>query len=116
MQRGTSPSEANDKTNNQPHIVIFSDDNEDVTKQYFIAVEQDLMMETSTSLAALFFLFAAHYVFNLSYHTKVKECMQFLQQKVFALPSPNLRRSATTVAAIAGISRYYSEDGDSNNA
>ena len=104
MQRGTSPSEATDKTNNQPHIVVFSDDNEDVTKQYFIAVEQDLMMETSTSLAALFFLFAAHYVFN--YHTKVKECMQFLQQKVFALPFPNFRRSATTVAAIAGISRY----------
>ena len=92
---------------------MFSDDNEDVIKQYFIAVEQELMMETSTSLAALF-LFAAHYVFNLSYHAKVKECMQFLQQKVFALPSPNLRRSATTVAAIAGITRYYSEDGDSN--
>ena len=62
LQRGTPPSEATDKTNNQPHIVVFSDDNEDVTKQYFIAVEQDLMMETSTPLAALFFLFAAHYI------------------------------------------------------
>lgn len=55
-QRGTTPTEAVDKTNNQPHIVCFQDDEEELAGQYFISVEQTLMMESSNLVAALFFL------------------------------------------------------------
>ena len=60
-----------EKSNNQPHIILFSDPDDDcLTKQYFICVEQDLMLESSSIISAIFFALAAHYVFNLSYHPK----------------------------------------------
>lgn len=69
IQRGTPPAEAMEKNNNQPHIIMFSDEDEPIN-QYFVAVEQKLMMESSCITAAIFFTVAAHYIFNLSYHPK----------------------------------------------
>ena len=68
-QRGTPPEEATEKNNNQPHIVWFTDADEDEPlHQYFISVEHNLMMECSNIVAAIFYCVAAHYIFNLSYH------------------------------------------------
>ena len=36
---------------------------------------------------ALFLLIGSHYIFNLSYHTKVQEVMRFLQEKVMRISS-----------------------------
>ena len=70
-QRGTPPAEATEKNNNQPHIVMFSDENEDdPINQYFVSVEQKLMMESSSITAAIFYTVAAHYIYNLNYHPK----------------------------------------------
>lgn len=71
MQRGTTPSEAPDKANNQPHIVCFQDEEEDLLGQYFKAVEQVLMMESSSLIAALFFC-SVHIIF-LMYSTTPKQ-------------------------------------------
>lgn len=73
IQRGTPPSEATEKNNNQPHIVLFSDDDsddEDKLQQFFICVEQNLMLECSNITSAIFFCIGAHYIFNLNYHPK----------------------------------------------
>lgn len=71
VQRGTPPAEATEKNNNQPHIIMFSDEDEDEPiNQYFVSVEQNLIMESSSITAAIFFAVAAHYIFNLRYHPK----------------------------------------------
>ena len=110
MQRGTPPSEATLKYNNQPHLVKFQDEDEGLS-QYFIAVEQKLMLECSTLSAALFFGMVAHYIFNLEYHSKVKGVWLFLQDKVFQLPSSDKggKHSPSCIAHITGISRVHTK-------
>ena len=53
--------------------------NKDITPTYYIAIEQDLGIECSTLTKALFCLLAIHYVFDISYHDRVKD--------FFSLPS-----------------------------
>ena len=45
------------------------------------------MIETSTIVAAIFFCLSAHYIFNLSYHTKTGDVWVFVQEKVLGIPS-----------------------------
>ena len=78
MQRSTPTNEAIDRKNNQPHIVMLSDD-DDITPSFYIAVEQDLVVNL---LKALFMLLAVHYIFDISYNERVKYFFLFLQEKV----------------------------------
>ena len=89
LQRGTPTAEATDKDNNQPHIVMLKDDDDEDTimNQYFISVEQELMIESSNLMAAIFFTIAAHYIFNLSYHRKAGDLWLFIQEKILGLTS-----------------------------
>ena len=67
LEHGTPLSEACEKENNQPHIVLFCDEDEDdegMARKYFVCVEQELMMESSNIVAAVFFCIAGHYIFN----------------------------------------------------
>ena len=74
--------EAPDPKNNQPHIVLFQDgDEDDVTRQFLIDVEQHLLIEVSNIMGAIFYLLAAHYVFNMAYHNKAKNVLLFLQSQ-----------------------------------
>ena len=112
IQRGTPVVEACDKTNSQPHIVYFcdvNDDSDDLAAQFFIAIEQNLMLESSNIFAAVFYLVASHYVFNLSYHSKVNYVLLFLQEKVLDLPSTSVKRTATSLTHFAGIERCRAE-------
>ena len=81
MQRSTPTNEAIDQKNNQPHIVMLSDD-DDITPSFYIAVEQELVVECADLLKALFMLLAVHYVFDISYNERVKDFFLFLQEKV----------------------------------
>lgn len=76
-QSGTQPLEAPDKENNQPHIVVIEQDDYD---QYFLAIEQTLMLKSRDIATALFLLLASHYVFNLSYHSKSADFLIFVQE------------------------------------
>ena len=64
--------------NGHPHIIKFTDDNKDITPQYFIGivsiivfitvligVEQSLLCEYTSLVTALFHLVVVHYVFNI---------------------------------------------------
>lgn len=84
VQNDTPPSQAVEASNSQPHLVVFRHEEYD---QYFVAVEQQLCMECTDLSMALFLLLAAHYIFNLSYHTKTTELMKFLQEKVAGIDS-----------------------------
>ena len=85
-QRGTLPQEAIDSCNNHPHIVKFIDVTSDVLPQYFVAIEQQLLIECKSLERAIFIMLAAHYVFNMEYHSMVKDVFYFLQEKVFDFP------------------------------
>ena len=42
-------------------------------------IEQGLILEMSTIVTSVFFCIAAHYIFNLSYHTKTGDVWVFIQ-------------------------------------
>lgn len=117
LQRGTSPTEAVDRENSQPHIILFEvdDDDEDIQGQYFIAIEQNLMMETSNLITAIYNLLASHYVLNLAYHPKAKDLLTFLQEKVLGVPSSDdksktkQRLNPVSSSHVGGIVRYMEE-------
>ena len=112
---GTPPNKATEKENNQPHIVLFKDDDDEgVTNQYFISIEQQLMLESSNVVSAVFLCVASHYIFNLSYHRKSGKIWLFIQEKILRLQSKlGLKRHPSTVCHFSGIQRVFDtqEDG-----
>ena len=86
--------------------------------QYFISIEQELCMESADFSMALFLLLASHYIFNLSYQTKVFELMKFLQEKIAGISSEGkgTKKMKSPVAAIhvGGISSIYDSLADKN--
>ena len=113
LQRGTPASEAIDKDNNQPHIVHFKneDDEDGLMQQYFICVEQQLMMESSNLVSALFLCLAAHYIFNIQYHPKAKDVWEFIQENIANVSSKGTkRRNVTSCTHFSGILRMHSTE------
>ena len=58
---------------------------------------------------AVFFLLAIHYIFNLSYHSKVADVLRFIQEKVAGIPSDDKVSTKSPVASshINGISLVH---------
>ena len=83
----------------------MNDDSEDLAAQYFIAVEQKLMMESSNIFSAVYYVIAAHYIFNLSYHSKANFVLLFLQEKILGLQSPSVKRTLSISTHFTGITR-----------
>ena len=93
--------------NNQPHIVVFTHEE---YYQYFIAIEQKLCMECADVSMAIFLLLASHYIFNLSYHSKIFEMMRFFQEKVAKILSNDKSKkmkSPLAASHVSGISGIY---------
>lgn len=109
LQWGTPPREASEKENNQPHIVLFKDEDEqNALDQYFLSVEQQLMMETSNIVSAVFLCIAAHYIFNLSYHRRTGDVWLFVQEKVLHLSSKaGVKHNPSSTSNFSGIKRKY---------
>ena len=84
--------------NSQPQLVIIEGDYD----QYFVAVEQQLLLERPT---AVFLLLATHYIFNLSYHPKAEDLLHFIQEKMAQISSAT--RKKVNHQYINGISRVY---------
>ena len=55
---------------------MLSDD-DDITPSFYIAVEQELVVECAALVKALFMLLAVHYVFDISYNERVKDFFLF---------------------------------------
>ena len=68
---------------------MFKDvtDDEDTTGQYFISIEQTIMMECSNPVTSIFNLVVSHYVFNLAYHPKAKDMLTFVQERILGIGS-----------------------------
>lgn len=115
MQRSTPTKEAIDKTNNYPHIIVFSDDDDDITPTYFISIEQELVVECSTLKKALLCLLAVHYVFDLNYNDRVKDFFLFLQEKVMKIADGSYaggkisKKSASYLSTTSAIECYKSQ-------
>ena len=75
---------------NQPHIIRYIDADDQVFSNYIIVIEKQILLQSSSLLAALFVLFAVHYVFNMEYYPKVKDFYLFLQNNLF-----NIKDSAS---------------------
>ena len=76
--------------------------------QYFIAIEQQLLLECQTLERAIFTMFAVHYVFNIEYHSKVKDVFYFLQEKVFGF-TDTFKKSAIYLSVSSSIDLYHED-------
>jgi hypothetical protein len=94
------------QNNNQPHVVVFSDPDEDFS-QYFVAIEQMLTMQAQNLVSANFFMLAAHYIFNMDYHPKLKDLMAFFQIKVAGLEDDQYKWGAVVGTHVGGLCRQY---------
>lgn len=86
--------------------MVISDPEEDIN-QYFIAIEQTLIMQTQNLVSAIFFVVAAHYIFNMNYHPKLKDLMTFLQVKMAGLKDERHKWGAVVGTHVNGLSRQY---------
>ena len=60
LQRGTPPDEAVDSYNDQPHIVVFIEAQEEPTQLDFIAVKGQPLVESTILPTVLFLCLGAH--------------------------------------------------------
>lgn len=73
--------------NNHPHIIQIVDAlDSDFAPQYFVAIEQSLLVECKSIKSAFFTVFVAHYVFNIEYHCRVRDFYFFVQENLFEIP------------------------------
>lgn len=69
--------------NNHSHIIQIVDSlDSDFSPQYFVAVEQSLLVECKSMKSAFYTVFVAHYIFNIEYHSRVKDFYFFVQESV----------------------------------
>ena len=112
LQRGSPGSEIVDSENNQPFIVKLFDADGDISSQYFIVIEQTMMIECNSVMSSLFTLFAVHYVFNIQYHSRLKDLFQFLEEKVVSIKS-GAKKSAVYLSVTTAAENYLpAEDPD----
>ena len=76
-------------------------------------------MKCDNIASAIYFLLASHYVFNMDYHTKIKDLMNFIASKVGTLTisekfkySPNAGTHATGICRVYESSQLRSSDSD----
>ena len=89
-----------DPENTQPHIIaiIHNDYN-----QYYIVVEKNLSMQCTDIASALLYHIACYYIFNLSYHSKVYDVLQFIQEKILKVPCDETIKSCKSPVAVSHI-------------
>lgn len=105
------------KGNSQPQLVIIEGEYGD---QYFVCIEEQLLLESRDLATAIFLVLASYYVFNLAYHPKTEDLFGFIQEKMAKIPSAGRKKSKSPVvqAHINGITRIYNslkEAPDSDN-
>ena len=91
------------------------DADEDIDPQYFIAVEQQILMECKDIVNALFHLVSTHYVFNMSYHTRVQDVFYFIQEKVLSIQDVTIKKSSMYLSITSAIECYVQREDDDSN-
>ena len=61
------------------------DGNPEVMASYVVIVEQDTLTKCRDLVTALYVMLSIHYIFNFSYHTRVKELFRFIQEVIMEI-------------------------------
>ena len=75
--------------------------------QFFVAIEQELVVECRCMPNAIFIMLAVHFVFNLEYNRNVKDVLYFLQERVLGFPDPLYKKSAVYMSISSAIDLYF---------
>ena len=106
LQSGTAPSDCVDNSNNLPHIVKLCIVDQELPPQYFIALEQELIIECRPSLCeAVYLLLAVHYVFNVVYHPRAVYFFNFFEEKILKVQTSK-KFNANYESSITGIETF----------
>ena len=95
-----------DKKNNHPHILRFENRDKDIPPQYFIVIEQDVIMECRNFTSALYYLISTHDIFNSSYNVTVKVVLFFIQRKIANFDDKSFKKSPVYLSVEFGIECY----------
>lgn len=83
---------------------------QELPPQYFIALEQELIIECRSSLPeAVYQLLAVHYVYNVVYHSRALHFFNFFEEKVLKLQTSK-KFNANYEIAITGIESFLGDD------
>ena len=79
---------------NQPMIVVMFDSEDSSRNEYFVMIEQQLLVKTNDFRKSIFLLIAVHYVFDLEHDSTVGDTLLFLQELVCDLKGGKTKHSA----------------------
>ena len=102
---GTPLTDVVDKNNNHTHILRFENSDEDIPPQYFIVIEQDVVMECRNFTSALYYVISTH-IFNISYNVTVKVVLFFIQRKIANFIDKSFKKSPVYLSVKSGIECY----------
>lgn len=94
-----------DTRNNFLHLIRLIDADEGIPDQFFIAVEQELLVKCRNISNALLILISVHFIFNIEYNPKVHDIMCFIQEHVMGLPFDG-RKSAQYLSFTSAMDCY----------
>ena len=105
MQNSTSMNEYLDDSNSFPYTVRLYDGDSEVASTYAVIVEGDTLTKCRDLTTALYVTFAAHYIFDISYHVRVKELFRFFQEVVMEIVDSEKKSAAFSsfCCAITGL-------------
>ena len=88
-----------------PRIVCFNGDN----PQYFLCVEDKMVLSVCSMPRVIVFWFILHYVFNLEYCPQIKSVALFFQEFIFGLPATSYmkhQKNATYLTVTTDIQKF----------
>ena len=70
------------------------------------------MIDDLDLTTAIFHLLSTHYVFNLSYHIRVKDILYFIQEKIMNISDPTVKKSSIYLSVTSAMECYMQSDSD----
>lgn len=102
MSVSVSDAAKEQRDNHAPRIGAYLEVGE--VDQFFIFVEDEVLLKVTTLPQAVFFMFSSYYVFHLEYPSRIKNILWFLQDYIFSYPDSN-GRNATYLAVASDLKR-----------
>ena len=76
--------------------------------EYYVFIEQRVLMKVTSLTTALLMWFISHYVFNLEYHKYYQNPAMFIQEFIFNLPESK-KKSQCYLTAASELQRLVSD-------
>jgi len=75
-----------------------------IAATYNIYIEGEDIIKCPDFISALFIVFSFHYIFNISYHSKLDDLFTFLQERIFEIPGEKKKKSPNLSSFMVAIS------------